>query len=74
MCPYGTESEKVLLTNELISGLFKKEKVSRVPMVHDCNPSYSGGKDQEDQGSRPAWANILETLSQKYPTQKGLVK
>jgi hypothetical protein len=20
------------------------------------NPSYSGGKDQEDQGTRPAWA------------------
>jgi hypothetical protein len=22
-----------------------------------CNPSYSGGRDQEDQGSRPAWTN-----------------
>jgi hypothetical protein len=24
-----------------------------------CNPSYSGGKDQEDQRSKPAWANSL---------------
>jgi hypothetical protein len=22
-----------------------------------CNPSYSGGRDQEDQGSKLAWAN-----------------
>jgi hypothetical protein len=31
----------------------KKEK-SSVLVVHACNPSYSGGRDQEDQGSRPA--------------------
>jgi hypothetical protein len=24
---------------------------------HACNPSYSGGRDQEDHGSKPAWAN-----------------
>jgi hypothetical protein len=22
--------------------------------AHTCNPSYSGGRDQEDQGSKPA--------------------
>jgi hypothetical protein len=22
-----------------------------------CNPSYSGGRDLEDHGSKPAWAN-----------------
>jgi hypothetical protein len=22
-----------------------------------CNPSYSGGRDKEDYGSKPAWAN-----------------
>jgi hypothetical protein len=31
-----------------------------------CNPSYSGGRNQEDRGSRPAWGK--ETLSLKYPT------
>jgi hypothetical protein len=25
-------------------------------MAHTCNPSYSGGRDQEDCGSKPAWA------------------
>jgi hypothetical protein len=24
--------------------------------AHTCNPSYQGGGDQEDHGSRPAWA------------------
>jgi hypothetical protein len=26
----------------------------QVLMAHACNPSYSGGRDQEDQGSKPA--------------------
>jgi hypothetical protein len=25
--------------------------------AHACNPSYSGGRDQEDQGLKPAQAN-----------------
>jgi hypothetical protein len=36
-----------------------------------CNPSYSGGKDQEDHGLKPAWANSSsETLPPKNPSQK----
>jgi hypothetical protein len=34
-----------------------------------CNPSYSGGRDQEDHGLRPAQIKS-KTLSQKYPMQK----
>jgi hypothetical protein len=26
-------------------------------MAHACNPGYSGGRDQEDGGSKPAQAN-----------------
>jgi hypothetical protein len=26
-------------------------------LTHAYNPSYSGGRDQEDRGSKPAWAN-----------------
>jgi uncharacterized protein YdcH (DUF465 family) len=26
-------------------------------VAHTCNPSYSKGRDQEDHGSKPAWAN-----------------
>jgi hypothetical protein len=39
-----------------------------------CNPSYSGGRDQEDCSSKPARQIVHETLSQKYPSQKGLVE
>jgi hypothetical protein len=28
-----------------------------VPLAHTCNPSYSGGRDQEDRSSKPAQAN-----------------
>jgi hypothetical protein len=35
-----------------------KKSQSQAPVAHTCNPSYSGG-DQEDHGSKPAWANSL---------------
>jgi hypothetical protein len=35
-----------------------------------CNPSYSGGRNQEDCGSKPTWANSRETLSRKKLLQK----
>jgi hypothetical protein len=34
---------------------------------HACNPSYSGGRDQEDRGLKPAQANC----SQKTLHKKG---
>jgi hypothetical protein len=37
--------------------MYWKKKSSQVPVAHACNPSYSGGRDQEDLGSKPAWAN-----------------
>jgi hypothetical protein len=44
-------------------------------MVHTCNPSYSGGRDQEDRGSKPARANSShETLSRKTQHKKGLLE
>jgi hypothetical protein len=27
------------------------------PVVHSCNPSYSGGRDEEDHSSKPDWGN-----------------
>jgi hypothetical protein len=32
--------------------------------MHICNPSYSGGTDSEDHGSRPAQKKVSETPSQ----------
>jgi hypothetical protein len=46
-----------------------------VPMAHTCNPSYSGGRDQEDHGSKPAWENSLQNPILKISiTKKGLVE
>jgi hypothetical protein len=36
---------------------------------YTCNPSYSGGRDQEDGGLMPD-QTYFETLSQKNPSQK----
>jgi hypothetical protein len=41
-------------------------------VAHPYNPSYSRGKDQEDRGSKSAWANSPIRLSQKTLHKKGL--
>jgi hypothetical protein len=53
---------------------FKNINVGQAPVAHVCNPSYSGGRDQEDCSSKPAWEIFQETVSRKYLTQKGLVE
>jgi hypothetical protein len=35
----------------------KNKIISQVPVAHTCNSSYSGGRDQEDHGSKPAQEN-----------------
>jgi hypothetical protein len=42
--------------------LSKRWEVNTVPVAHACNLSYLGGWDQEDDGSRSAWANSLWDL------------
>jgi hypothetical protein len=37
----------------------KLKNLSQALVDHPCNPSYSGGRDQEDRGSKPAQGNIL---------------
>jgi hypothetical protein len=44
--------------------------VSQAPVVHICNPSYSGSKDWEDQGLKPAQASSSWDPISKNPTQK----
>jgi hypothetical protein len=36
-------------------------------VAHTCNPSYLGGRDQEDQGSKPAQSNSLQASISKIP-------
>jgi hypothetical protein len=42
-------------------------------VAHTCNPSSSGGRDQEDGGSKPAWA-IMRPYIDKTPHKKELVE
>jgi hypothetical protein len=37
-------------------------------VAHACNPSYSGGRDQEDRGSKPVWANSSWDPISKNPS------
>jgi hypothetical protein len=47
-----------------------KNEFSRALVAHTYNPSYYGGRDQENHGSKPDQGNICVTLSQKSPSQK----
>jgi hypothetical protein len=49
--------------------------MSQAGVAHACNPSYSGGRDQEDHGSKPAWGNkFLRPYLKNTHHQKGLVE
>jgi hypothetical protein len=50
------------------------EKICSQPLVaHVCNPSYSGGREQEDHGLKPARANSLtDPISENLITGLGL--
>jgi hypothetical protein len=44
-------------------------------VTHTCNRSYAGVRDQENQGSKPAWANSSRDPILKIPIRKkGLVE
>jgi hypothetical protein len=50
---------------------------SQEPVAYAYNPSYAGGRDQEDCGSKPAWANSSQDpdpISKKTHHKKGLVE
>jgi hypothetical protein len=57
----GTElnpKAKSEVKNSLGIYISKNKQANRRALVaHTCNPSYSGGRDQEDSGSTPAQAN-----------------
>jgi hypothetical protein len=39
-------------------------------VAHTYNPNYSGGKDQEDGGSKPAWTYSCQDTVSKIPNTK----
>jgi hypothetical protein len=50
--------------------LIKCLKKNLAPVALFYNPSYSGGRDQEDSGSKPPRANSSQDPVSKNPPQK----
>jgi hypothetical protein len=74
-------SRKSLLTTVPLKGkqilflLVFKLCISWALVADAYNPSYLGGRDQEDHSSKPAWANSLQNPFSKNSSQKrGLVE
>jgi hypothetical protein len=65
--------QEFLLTD---SSLQKSVTTSWALVAHTCNPSYTGDRDQEDDGSKPAQAKQFTrpSLRKKPITKKGLVE
>jgi hypothetical protein len=70
----------ILFVNEYIliffnlEKIFLKEQYSWVLAAHTCDPSYSGGRDQEDWGLKPARGNSPQdpvSKKKKTFTKKG---
>jgi hypothetical protein len=69
---------RVWLSDGTLSSVPQKRNGNQALVAHTCNPSYLGGRDQEDHGLRPARAKKKkttknkqkksQTLSQNYPT------
>jgi hypothetical protein len=48
----------------------ERERTGWALVAHDCNPSYSGGRDQEDCCLKPVQANSWQDYLEKNPSQK----
>jgi hypothetical protein len=72
MCLKKSETRKYGYQNKQY--IYKTTMLGRTPVAHTCNPSYSGGRDQEDHGLKPAWASSSQDPILKTPImEKGLV-
>jgi Fe-S cluster assembly ATPase SufC len=49
---------------------FLKKILSWVLVAHACNVNFSGGRDQEERGLKPALANSLQDPILKTPSTK----
>jgi hypothetical protein len=55
--------------------MFLSNKKQSMSCAHACDPSYLGGRDQEDHSSKPAQANSSQDpISKKPIIKKGTVE
>jgi hypothetical protein len=74
MCKGWTE--RGIATSELLdvvgARVAEENRGSWALVVHACNPSYSGGRDQEEFSSKPAWANCSrDPILKIFNTKQG---
>jgi hypothetical protein len=58
--------EEIAVEPTQLSDLLNDEIINittRAPVAHTCNPNYSGGRDQEDHGSKSAQQIVHRTLT-----------
>jgi hypothetical protein len=48
----------------------KEYNLHQTPVAHTCNPSYSGGREEEDHDLKPVWANSSQGPILKIPNTK----
>jgi hypothetical protein len=65
--PFPQNSKQNLVQKKKKKIQEEKLWLSQELVAHAYNPSYSGGRDQEDQGSKPAWANSSRDCILKIP-------
>jgi hypothetical protein len=61
-------------TRDHIHYFLNKNWWSLALVAHAHNPIFSGGRYQEDNGSKPAWTNDLGDLISKIPNPKMLLE
>jgi hypothetical protein len=65
-CQYGIQSEGQSSKREYLQNYRLRRKRS---WAHTCNPIYSGGRDQEDGGLKPAQENSSHNYLKKPITK-----
>jgi hypothetical protein len=50
--------------------VIKSQNFSWAPVTHTCNPSHSGGSDQENQDSKSAWEKFARPFLEKIHHKK----
>jgi hypothetical protein len=48
----------------------QRKSLDQAPVTHTCNPSYLGGRDQQDGGLKPVQASLQESILKRTFTQE----
>jgi hypothetical protein len=63
-----------LILISILASVVQKSQACWAPVVHAYNPSCSGGRNQEDQDSKPTWANSSRNYLENTLHRKELME